>query len=448
MPLTSLAAVELQLVMHCLERWSLLHFARCCRATYAAASHPFAFHGMREAEQNWMLQLRCKGREPPPHTVFKRLSAALGWAWQLLLPAGVTERWASPRIPTPLSPLQAASVGHSLLRFYAAGGNNRGGVADGVGVELRWRVGTLADDEGTELRAQAEAVSCIPMLRELSVFDMHRRSRTDPYCQQAHGLLLVEALAQHVPATLTSLELHEVCVDEAAAAQVLASSVFTRCTALRKFSLDCQLLHMQSDGYVELMRALAALPCLVELNLTCPLLWDTRSLPHSSEHGLAPAVAANLRNNAVDVAQLLRDTRSLERLNLLLAFIGDEGARQLASALLGNWRCNGTRLREMDLRCNYIGDAGTRAFLDVMPQLSALQATRAAAELVDQSATATAAGADGKDASVEDNEPLVILRLGNNLLLSYSTRAALTQFCRTQAQLPRRLQMHIDMGRF
>jgi hypothetical protein len=43
MSLTSLACIELQLVMQCCDRSALLRLARCCRATMAAAEAPFAW---------------------------------------------------------------------------------------------------------------------------------------------------------------------------------------------------------------------------------------------------------------------------------------------------------------------------------------------------------------------------------------------------------------------
>jgi hypothetical protein len=46
MPFSRLAVVEVQLVMHCLDRHSLLRFARCNRATLAAASCEFAWNGV------------------------------------------------------------------------------------------------------------------------------------------------------------------------------------------------------------------------------------------------------------------------------------------------------------------------------------------------------------------------------------------------------------------
>src|SRR4051812_26118065 len=46
MPLTTLATVELQLCMQCLDLKSLLSCARCCRLTLVAASAPFSWRAL------------------------------------------------------------------------------------------------------------------------------------------------------------------------------------------------------------------------------------------------------------------------------------------------------------------------------------------------------------------------------------------------------------------
>jgi len=200
------------------------------------------------------------------------------------------------------------------------------------------------------------------------------------------------------------------------------------------FYLDCQLLDVQSDGYVQLMRALAAHPQLTHVALSGPLAWDTTGLPHG-EYGVV--LVDNPAYKAAEAVRLLRDNRSLERLSLRHFSIGNEGACGLATALLDNWRRNGPRLRELDLRSNCIGDAGTLAFLDVLPQLSALHATRA-----------VVAG-DSEDTADDDYvEPLFNLRHADNYSLAHATVNALAQYRSVQGQLPRRQRVDIDPSFF
>jgi len=86
--------------------------------------------------------------------------------------------------------------------------------------------------------------------------------------------------------------------------------------------------------------------------------------------------------------------------------IGDEGVCGLASALRDNWKRNGPRLRELDLRNNWIGDAGIRAFIDVLPQLGVLGAAQEAAAASNNGGEAERR----QDAAAQDDAPLVTLR--------------------------------------
>jgi len=161
MPLHSLAAVELQLLMQCLDRQSLLDFARCSCVLRAAASHPFAWKHIIARF------FRCKGCEPP--------QAQLEWN----APAA--------RIPTPLT--MARRYSSSLLRF--------------AGCRVWWSLtpGTVA-----ELRAQVAGVSTMPRIVELNV-TASSSHRANVRLSSAEIALLADGLLRHSAATLTQLNL-------------------------------------------------------------------------------------------------------------------------------------------------------------------------------------------------------------------------------------------------
>jgi len=318
MPLTSLAAVELQLVMQCLDRPSLLALARCNRALLAAASHPFAWQCMPA-----VLSLRCAGGEPlPPSLPVRFFRAAANWvaAAGRRAPTGSAERLepsaqAAP-IPSPLT--MARRYNSSLLRFH--------------GCKVWWSL----KSSGAELRAQLAEVAAMPRITELGIVSSSagKAVRLPP----KDVALLVDGLVRHSAATLTLLHLDDIRLGDEGA--VAAAQLVRDAPRLRTLLLDNSVIG--AAGWHPLGEAVGRSRNLAEL-----------SLNNVSAAGNAGALA---------IAAALKVSTSLQRVSLSRCWIGDAGAVALAGALRS--LLPSSRLEILDLSYNVIEDDGATALVD------------------------------------------------------------------------------------
>jgi len=326
MSLQSLAVVELQLVMQCLDRLSLLALARCSRALLAAALHPFPW-------KHVVVDLRCSGSEPPPRSHFVQfLRAAVGWAaaniWATTS-SGEPSAKAAP-LPSPLT--MARRYNSSLLRFGHC--------------NVRW----LLESSGTaaELRAQVAEVAALPRIVELGATS--DRSVNAPRLLPADAVLLVDGLLHHSAATLSQLNLYwNQLGDEGA---VALSRLLRAAPLLRALLLDYTAIG--AAGFRALGKAVGLSSSLEVLTLTGMPAGDAGAL------AIAGAIAAST---------------SLQHICLRRCEIGDDGAVALANAL--HSLSPSSRLNSLDLSYNDIGDKSAAALIDALYHWSSSRSNNA-----------------------------------------------------------------------
>jgi len=313
MPLTSLAVVELQLLMQWLDHPSLLALARCSRALRAAASHPFPW-------QHAVVDLYCRGSEPSQHPLFVRHLRATenraATGTETATSSSVPSDTAA-LVPTPLT--MARRYHSSLLRF--------------GGCKVTWSL----TSNGTELRAQLPEVAAMPRINMLSITpSLSGKSRLYP----ADVDLLVDGLLRHNAATLTQLHLDNNQLGDQGAAAV--AQLVREAARLRTLLLDYAA--VGAPGWRALGEAVAQSSTLEVLSLS--------GMPIADDAG------------ALAIATALSANTSLQHVRLCDCEIGDAGAVALASALRG--LPPDSRLELFDLSYNDIGDEGAAALVDAL----------------------------------------------------------------------------------
>jgi len=314
MSLQSLAVVELQLVMQCLDRLSLLALARCSRALLAAASHPFPWQHIES-------DLACAGSELLQcPLVAQHLRTTANWAVAGIRAAtssGASTDFAAP-IPSPLT--MARRYNSSLPRFGSC--------------QVTW---SLTSSE-TELRAQVAAVAGLPHVSKLSITPSSsgKSARLSP----AHVALLVDGLLRHSAATLTQLHLDNNGLGDdgaAALAQLVRESA-----RLRMLLLDYTAI--SAAGLRALWEAVEQSSSLAVLSLSgMPITDDVTVLA---------------------ITTALSTSTLLQHVRLCDCEIGEAGAVALANALRG--LPLDSRLKVLDLSYNNISDEGAAALVDAL----------------------------------------------------------------------------------
>jgi Ran GTPase-activating protein (RanGAP) involved in mRNA processing and transport len=326
--LSALATVELQLLMHALDRSSLLSLARCSHTTLAAASQPFAWH-------HCAVTLRCAGVDVPAPPLYKRL-ALLARSWFV---SAARASWAAVGLPLPeperpatrvraelvgalpllTPPVLLAHHKRSLLRFA------RNSV-------VHWNVGS----SGVML---LEHVDCVAQLGPLQSVLINRWKFAGEAVMLAPPELwcLATGLLRSSAASLTSLSLRDQRVGEVGGAALAA--LLNGAPQLHTLSLvGCR---MEANSARLLAGALARHPALTTLDLN-----DNHQLGSAGCAYLARAFASapaltnvELRGCGLDdeaavvLASSIRQSRTLCSANLEANALMDVGVEVLADAM-------------------------------------------------------------------------------------------------------------------
>jgi Ran GTPase-activating protein (RanGAP) involved in mRNA processing and transport len=301
-PFDRLATVELQLIMRCCDKRTLLALARCSRFALAAASHPFAWQPLSPIELRCDWPLELSGRLQPEASLLRHADISI--IWRL-------------RSAEAVSAEQVAAL--AALRRLS-------GVSFETAFDPCGNGCTQLSDEGAALLFEGlrKRIDRGSALTSLSVIGYN--------IEQAGGA----ALAAFIKCSRSLASFHIIGVPSALTAPL--STALARCRTLT--SLDVHSTH----SAMETVRAMTAVVQQSSSLATFKL--------HRFELGDAGVVVL-----AAAVAQ----SRSLTDLQFNGYQIGYESARVLAAALEQNGR-----IRNLDLRVSRFGATDVAALAPLL----------------------------------------------------------------------------------